>query len=208
MPNTLPKPFELPEKLAKLGKKKVVYVSVGSMSSAYRPLIEHIIEVLSQLPNYAFILSGGPLLDQLKLADNIYAEKYVDQLAVLQSVSLMVSHGGKIDQNRFGSLSLWIIKKKFFSLKGNNTFTECFYIGVPQICLPLFADQIENATRIKEKGLGGHLNPFKFTKEQLEHEIELLTTPEMLENYKKLSAEIRANTGIDKVCEKIVSYCK
>ena len=91
----MPQPFELPDKLAKLNKK--VYVSVGSMSSAYKPLMEHIVEVLSQLPNYAFILSGGPLIDQLKLADNIYAEKFVDQLAVLQSVSIMVSHGGKIE---------------------------------------------------------------------------------------------------------------
>ena len=74
--------------------------------------------------------------------------------------------------------------------------------------MPLFADQIENATRITEKGLGAQLNPFKFTKEQLAEEIERLTTSEMREKYRKLSAEIRADTSIDKVCEKIVSYCK
>ena len=79
---------------------------------------------------------------------------------------------------------------------------------MPQICLPLFADQIENATRIKEKGLGGHLSPFEFTKEQLENEIERLTTPEMLEKYRKISADVRADTSIDRVCQKIVSYCK
>ena len=73
---------------------------------------------------------------------------------------------------------------------------------------PFFRHPTKNATRIKEKGLGGHLNPFDFTKEQMQAEIERFTTPEMLEKYKKLSAEIRANTGIDKVCEKIVSYCK
>ena len=74
--------------------------------------------------------------------------------------------------------------------------------------MPLFADQIENATRIKEKGLGGHLNPFDFTKEQMQQEIERLTSPEMQEKYRKISADIRADTGIDRVCEKIVSYCK
>ena len=184
LPDTLPKPFELPSKLVKLGKKKVIYVSVGSMSSAYRPLMEHILKVLAQLLNYAFILSGGPLLDQFKLSDNIYAERFVNQLAVLQSVSCALTHGG------------------------NNSFTECFYIGVPQIILPLFADQIENATRIKETGLGGHLSPFEFTKEQLEEEIERVTTPEMLEKYREISAKIREDSGIDKVCEKIVSYCK
>ena len=146
--------------------------------------MQHIVEVLSQLPNYAFILSGGPLLDQLKLDENIYAERFVNQIAVLQSVTCAVTHGG------------------------NNSFTECFYFGVPQIILPLFADQIENGTRIKEKGLGGQLNPFEFTKEQLETEIERLTTPEMLEKYRKISAEIQADKSIDKVCEKIVSFCK
>ena len=74
--------------------------------------------------------------------------------------------------------------------------------------MPLFADQIENATRITEKDLGAQLNPFEFTKEQLAEEIERLTTPEMREKYLKLSAEIRADKSIDKVCKKIVSYCK
>ena len=95
LPGSLPAPFVLPEKLAKLNRKKVIYVSVGSMSSAYKPLMDHIVEVLARLPNYAFILSGGPLLDQLKLAENIYAERFVNQLAVLQTVSCMVSHGGE-----------------------------------------------------------------------------------------------------------------
>ena len=85
----------LPEKLIKLGKKKVVYFSVGSMSSAYKPLMEHIVEVLSQLPEYAFILSAGPHIDQLKIGENTYAERFVNQLAVLQSVSVYVSHGGE-----------------------------------------------------------------------------------------------------------------
>lgn len=95
MPGTLPKPFVLPEKLVKLGKKPVVYVSVGSMSSAEFSLMEHIVEVLSQLPEYAFILSAGPHIDKLKIGENTYAERFVNQLAVLQSVDCYVSHGGE-----------------------------------------------------------------------------------------------------------------
>ena len=90
----LPDPFVLPDKLTK-PNKKVVYVSVGSLSSSYLPLMEHIVEVLSQLPNYGFILSAGPHIDQLKFGENTYAERYLNQLAVLQSVSCFVSHGGE-----------------------------------------------------------------------------------------------------------------
>lgn len=92
----LPEPFVLPEQLTKLDEKKYlkkyIYVSVGSMSSAYRPLMEWIVDILAKLP-YRFILSGGVLLNELNLSENIYAERYVNQLAVLQSVSCMVSHG-------------------------------------------------------------------------------------------------------------------
>lgn len=91
----LPEPFKIPEKLTKLNNDwKVVYVSVGSWTSAYKPLMEHVVSVLAQLP-YKFILSGGPLLDQLKLGENTYSERFLPQLSVLQSVSCMVSHGGK-----------------------------------------------------------------------------------------------------------------
>lgn len=46
---------------------------------------------------YSFInfsIIGGILLDQLKLGENTYSEKFVSQLSVLQSVDLFVSHGG------------------------------------------------------------------------------------------------------------------
>lgn len=56
----LPQPFVLPDKLANLNNNKIVYVSVGSWSSAYKPLMEHIVDVIAQLP-YRFILSSGVL---------------------------------------------------------------------------------------------------------------------------------------------------
>lgn len=80
--------------------------------------MEHVVSVLAQLP-YRFILSGGPLINELKLGENTYSEKYLPQLAILQIVECAVTHGG------------------------NNSLTECFYIGTPQIVMPLFADQIE-----------------------------------------------------------------
>lgn len=107
----LPEPFVLPDELTKLDDtkyiKKYVYVSVGSMSSAYKPLMERIVTILAHLP-YRFILSGGVLLKELKLSENIYAERFVNQLAVLQSVSCMVSHGV--------SIILWYQFRFYFEL--------------------------------------------------------------------------------------------
>ena len=82
----------LPKKLVKLGKKKVVYVFAGSLSSAYKPLMERIVEVLSQLPEYAFILGAGPHIEYLEIGENTYAERFVNQLAVLQSGDCFVTH--------------------------------------------------------------------------------------------------------------------
>lgn len=50
--------------------------------------------------------------------------------------------------------------------------------------------------------------PFEFTKEQLQEAIEKFTTAEIREKYKKISEGIRSNTGLDKVVESILSYCK
>ena len=59
---------------------------MGSWSSAYKPLMEHIVKVLSELPNYRFILSAGPLGHELNLDEisNVYGDSYVPQLKVLQ----------------------------------------------------------------------------------------------------------------------------
>ena len=53
------------------------------------------IEILSELP-HRFILSKGVIGHEYEaiMGDNMAGENYIDQLAVLQSVSMIISHGG------------------------------------------------------------------------------------------------------------------
>lgn len=52
------------------------------------------IEILSELP-HRFILSKGVLGPELEsiMGDNLDGEVFINQLAVLQSVSIAISHG-------------------------------------------------------------------------------------------------------------------
>ena len=120
--------FELPEQLAG-GEGKLVYLSLGSLGSADVELMRRLIEVLSRSP-HRFIVSKGPQHDELTLADNMWGEEFLPQPAILPLVDLVVTHGG------------------------NNTTTECLHAGKPMVVLPLFWDQMDNAQRIAETGLG------------------------------------------------------
>lgn len=53
------------------------------------------IEILSELP-HRFILSKGVLRPELEsiMGDNLDGEVFINQLAVLQSVEIIISHGG------------------------------------------------------------------------------------------------------------------
>ena len=53
------------------------------------------IEILSELP-HRFILSKGVIGHEFDsiMGDNMAGENYVNQLAVLQSVSMIISHAG------------------------------------------------------------------------------------------------------------------
>lgn len=133
--------FELPDHLADR-EGKLVYLSLGSLGSADVDLMRRLIEVLSG-SRHRFIVSKGPQHDELALPDNMWGEEFLPQPAILPRVDLVVTHGG------------------------NNTTTECLHAGKPMVVLPLFWDQVDNAQRIAETGLGLRLAPYSFAPEEL-----------------------------------------
>jgi hypothetical protein len=127
---------------------KLIFLSMGSLASGDVPLMKRLVAILAEAP-HKFIVSRGPNWDKYELADNMWGEKFLPQLEVLQQVDLIITHGG------------------------NNTITECFYYGVPGfVVCPIFTDQYDNAQRIQEQGLGRRIDPFHCSASELLGTIE------------------------------------
>lgn len=80
----------VPEKLAKL-PGKLIYFSLGSIASCYKPLMTRLLDILGQI-EHRFIVSTGPIGDQYAglLSENQHGKPHLDQLAVLQSVEVRI----------------------------------------------------------------------------------------------------------------------
>lgn len=149
------KKFDIPAELRdKPGK--LIFLSMGSLASGDVALMRRLIAILSKSP-HRFIVSRGPNWQQYELAPNMWGEKFVPQLSVLQEVDLIITHGG------------------------NNTITECFYYGVPGfVVCPIFSDQYDNAQRIEEQKLGKRVDPFNCSEQDLLETIETVLADESI----------------------------
>ncbi|WP_433414829.1 glycosyltransferase [Microtetraspora malaysiensis] len=149
-----------------------VYFSLGSLGSADVELMRRVISVLAKTP-YRFIVSKGPLHEEIELAPNMWGAEFVPQAAIIPQVDLVITHGG------------------------NNTTTEALHFGKPMILLPLFWDQYDNAQRVHEKGYGVRLDTYKFADEQLAGALDrLLGDTELRERLAAHGAEIRRRDGL------------
>ncbi|MEJ7697397.1 MAG: nucleotide disphospho-sugar-binding domain-containing protein [Candidatus Limnocylindrales bacterium] len=99
-------------------------------------------------------------------------EGFLPQPAILPQVDLVITHGG------------------------NNTVTEALHHGKPMIVLPLFWDQVDNAQRVDETGLGRRLSTYGFRDEELTDAIdELLADEPLAARLAAMSARIKASNG-------------
>lgn len=139
--------FEIPSEL-KDKPGKLIFLSMGSLACGDVPLMKRLIGILAKSP-HRFIVSCGPNWQQYELAPNMWGEKFVPQLSVLQEIDMIITHGG------------------------NNTITECFYYGVPGFVIcPIFSDQYDNAQRVEEQKLGRRVDPFHCSEEELLSAVE------------------------------------
>jgi len=176
-------PFTLPKSLEdKPGG--LVYLSLGTLGSCDIDLMSNLVRVLSKSP-HRFIVSTGPSHNQLKLGDNMWGQKYLDQIKILPHVDLVITHGG------------------------NNTFNECLYFAKPMIVIPLFYDQLDNAQRIVDKGLGIRLDTYNFKDEQLLDAIEVLMNDQTLRSkLESISQRMKSSKTKEKACDLIERLAK
>ena len=92
---------------------------------------------------------------------------------------------------------------------GNNTTTECLHAGKPMVALPLFWDQVDNAQRIDETGVGVRLAPYSFEPDELLGTIDRLLADEPLRaRLKAMAARIRAADGRTRAADLIASAAR
>ena len=169
--------FTLPEELK--GDGPLVYFSLGSLGSADVELMRRVVASLAQTP-YRYIVSKGPLHEEIELADNMWGAEFVPQTKVIPLVDLVITHGG------------------------NNTTTEALHFGKPMICLPLFWDQYDNAQRVAELGYGVRLDTYTFTDEELHGALDGLLGDEGLRaKLAEAGAEIRRRDGVRRAADLI-----
>jgi MGT family glycosyltransferase len=135
--------------------RALVYVSLGSLGSADVPLMQRLVQSLSETP-HRYIVSTGPQHAEYELAENMIGEEFLPQTSVLPHVDAVITHGG------------------------NNTVTECMWFGKPMIVLPIFWDQHDNAQRVDETSYGVRLPTYSHEPPQLGAALDRVLTDEAL----------------------------
>jgi UDP:flavonoid glycosyltransferase YjiC (YdhE family) len=113
----------------------LVYVTFGTVAAAlglFPGFYRSVIEALAGLP-VRIVMTVGDAADEAELGSlpaNVSAQRWIPQAGILAKASAMVGHGG------FG------------------TTTGALLAGVPQVVVPLFADQPYNAALVAELGAG------------------------------------------------------
>jgi len=165
--------FTLPGALA-AGGGPLIYFSLGSLGSADVELMRRVIGCLAATP-YRYIVSKGPLHEEIELAPNMAGAEFLPQTSVIPLCQLVITHGG------------------------NNTVTECLHYGKPMVVLPLFWDQYDNAQRMDELGLGIRLDTYRFTDAELRSALDrLLTDAALHRRLAGAAAAIQAHDGLGK----------
>lgn len=117
------------------GEAPLVYMSFGSVAATigfYPGLYRTVIDALAELP-IRLLVTVGDAADPAELGPlpaNVQVERWIPQAEVFTRADAMVGHGG------FG------------------TTLGVLLAGVPQVVVPLFADQPFNAQRIADLGAG------------------------------------------------------
>lgn len=115
--------------------RPLVYATFGSVAAAlpqFAPVYRAAVEALADLPVRALLTVGahGGQLDLGTVPTHVHVERWVTQDDVLAATTAVVSHGG------------------------SGTVLGSLVTGVPQVVVPLFADQPGNARRVAALGAG------------------------------------------------------
>lgn len=156
-----------------------VYITLGTVTGRFGEMQAHYqttLKAIATLPVRALLTIGNdlPLALLGEVPPNLHVERFVPQDQVLPHAALALNHGG------------------------SGTVQGALAAGVPQVVLPLFADQPHNAAQVSSAGIGVGLPVGTTSVEQVRAAIVgILERPAFAEAARKIAAEIAALPLID-----------
>ena len=149
--------WKAPSWLAQLpANKPLVYVTLGTVFNTRLGVFRKIIRALGQLDVFGLVVTGPGCLPSLFSAvpPNVHIEAYIPQTALQTELktrpALIISHGGV------------------------NTVLTALSHGIPLLCIPLGADQPDNAQRCVDAGAGLRLDRRLLTTARLKRAIRTM----------------------------------
>ncbi|HXH77588.1 glycosyltransferase [Nocardioides sp.] len=158
----------LPECVAK-DARPLVYVTLGTVQN-HSPVLPRVVDALASL-DVRVLVTVGPDGDPASLGEqpaHVRVETWVDQTHVFQHCSVVVSHAG------------------------SGTFLGALAAGLPQVCLPLAADQFRNAEGGLRAGAAVVIAPGQFSQAGVADAVVcLLTDDSFRDAARNVAAEIQ-----------------
>jgi UDP:flavonoid glycosyltransferase YjiC (YdhE family) len=174
-------PSSLPDYLT-ADPRPLVYLTMGTVHN-HAPLLRPAVEALSALP-VRLLVTVGPDGDPAVLGSqppNVRVERWVPQPQVLEHCTVVASHAG------------------------SGTFLGALSNGLPQLCLPLGADQFRNSEGGVRAGAALVLRPAEASPEAIADAVaQLLAQDSFRLNAGRVADDIRTMPSPDEVVEELV----
>ena len=151
----------------------LLYVSLGSIFTAHPELYRACRDAFAD-GRFQVAMSLGDVdpADLGALPDTVQVQPWFPQVAVLREASVFLTHAGM------------------------NSTMEAVHHGVPMLAFPQMPEQVVNAERIVELGLGRRLDPGDLGAEALRHAVEeLAASTEVAAALDRLRADARRGGG-------------
>lgn len=160
-----------------------VYVSLGTVFNAQPRIFDTILRGLDR-PDVQVIVSAGASHARLQRrppTPNAHVFPRVPQLALLERVDAVVTHGG------------------------NNTTQETLAAGRPMLVVPFGGDQLENARRVERLGVGVALLPGELSEGNVRRVVaRLLDEPALAARSREVASGLAGHDGTARAVESIL----
>lgn len=161
-------------------RRPIIYISLGSIISN-KGFCKECIRAFGG-KEFTVILNTGKVNPQElgKIPDNIYAYSFVPQIEVLSKADLFLTHCGM------------------------NSVNEAMTFGVPMVAMPFINDQISNAKRVVELGIGKKVRSFPSSgKELYATSQSVIRDKKIKERCEELQIELKKDESFETIIKEI-----